>query len=243
MKKIDGWKGIPIVECHESLVSLSEIYKARIAVISAYHASGIQGAVPDAYLREGVSERLIKATELLPLNYRFAVLDAWRPLEVQASLFKRMLGKNRDLHPQWSEADLVKLAEQYAAYPSEDEEAPYPHSTGGALDITIMDNAGNLLEMGAGFDELSPQTATRFYEERLEQGYPLSRSEQQALSNRRMLFHALHAVGFTNYHGEWWHFDFGNQLWAVQKGTTARYGRISLQQGVMQYQSIPATEG
>jgi len=116
LKKIDGWKSIPIVECYECLVSLSTT-SAQIAVISAYHESGVNGALSDAYLREGVAERLIKAAELLPSNFRFVVLDAWRPLEVQAALFERMFVKNRDLHPEWPVADLVKLTEKYAAYP------------------------------------------------------------------------------------------------------------------------------
>ena len=25
-------------------------------------------------------------------------------------------------------------------------------------------------------------------------------------------------AGFTNYEEEWWHFDYGNQNWALEKG-------------------------
>ena len=34
------------------------------------------------------------------------------------------------------------------------------------------------------------------------------------------------AAGFVNYRHEWWHFDFGDQLWAVSTGAEcAIYGR------------------
>ena len=39
-------------------------------------------------------------------------------------------------------------------------------------------------------------------------------AEEPFTTNRRLLFHAMTGAGFTNYRGEWWHFDFGNQRWA-----------------------------
>ena len=68
----------------------------------------------------------------------------------------------------------------------------------------------------------------KYFEEKIKLGQELSATEMLALKNRRLLFHALRSVGLTNYHREWWHFDFGNQLWAVQENTAAIYGKASL---------------
>lgn len=227
-KGIEGWKNVQIHECFEKLVPLSELGCDRVVVAPAYFSAGLQGALSEAYLREGTAQRLADASKLLPAGLRIAILDAWRPLEVQASLFNQIFERNKNLHPNLSDAELVELSEKSAARPSEDAVAPFPHSTGGSLDVTIMDEAGNSIEMGAGFDEFSEPTPTRHFEEKIEFGQKLSATEMLALKNRRLLFHALRSVGFTNYHREWWHFDFGNQLWAVQENTTAIYGKASL---------------
>lgn len=228
LQDIKGWESVPIEECFEKLVSLSDLGCERIKVVPAYHSAGLRGALSDAHLREGVAEKLVKAAEILPDRFQFAVWDAWRPLEVQAALFEQSVAKCRRRLPHLSESELIEEAKKYAARPSEDIEAPYPHSTGGALDLTIADDAGHLLEMGVGHDAISPATATRYYEEKMEQGYSLSEKERRALWSRRLLFHALTSAGFRNYRAEWWHYDFGNQLWAVQEQKVARYGRVSL---------------
>jgi D-alanyl-D-alanine dipeptidase len=91
-----------------------------------------------------------------------------------------------------------------------------------------MDLEGRLVRMGTGFDEFSDYTPTRYYEAELERGRRLSLTAIEALQNRRVRFHVMRSCGFTNYHKEWWHFDFGNQPWAIQEDTIAKYGKASL---------------
>ena len=51
-------------------------------------------------------------------------------------------------------------------------------------------------------------------------------AELRALGNRRLLYHVMVSAGFTNYPDEWWHFDYGNQNWALMSGRKAAvYGR------------------
>lgn len=79
------------------------------------------------------------------------------------------------------------------------------------------------LQMGTAFDEVAPQTATRFFEERQERA-TLTRHEAEVLNNRRLLVNAMAAGGFSNYAEEWWHFDRGNQFCAARTGQPAIYG-------------------
>ena len=80
------------------------------------------------------------------------------------------------------------------------------------------------LEMGTAFDEVSSATLTRFYEEKIEKGETLSSNEQEILCNRRLFVGVMADAGFSNYHEEWWHFDYGNQFDAKRTGRPAIYG-------------------
>jgi len=46
--------------------------------------------------------------------------------------------------------------------------------------------------------------------------------------NRALIIDVMERHGFKVNASEWWHFDFGNQLWAVQENATAIYGKASL---------------
>ena len=236
---IEGWKNVPIEECSEELISLSDFGCERIKVSPIYYSAGLRGSLPVAYLRKGVVKKLAEAAGILPDGLHFVVWDAWRPLDVQEVLYERALEKCRQQHPHLGEAELAELAEKFAARPSENPCAPYPHSTGGGLDLTLANDKGNLLEMGSKHDSISPVSVTRFYEAKLEHEQVLSRNEQLALWNRRILFHALNLAGFTNYPGEWWHFDFGDQLWAIQNHAIARYGKASLENREINLKDVP----
>ncbi len=70
--------------------------------------------------------------------------------------------------------------------------------------------------MGTGYDEVTPASAARYFEEHPAEPFT---------TNRRLLFHALAGAGFTGYRGEWWHYDWGNQRWAnCSKAPFALYG-------------------
>ncbi|WP_243737176.1 M15 family metallopeptidase [Halomonas ventosae] len=44
-----------------------------------------------------------------------------------------------------------------------------------------------------------------------------------------MLYHAMRGAGFSNLPSEWWHYDFGNQLWAHYGGhPQAHFGPAQL---------------
>jgi alanine dehydrogenase len=89
------------------------------------------------------------------------------------------------------------------------------------VDLTIVDANGEMLPMGTDFDEMTERSLTRHFEERVERGEILSASEQEALRNRRLLYHLMTRAGFTNFPNEWWHFDFGNKVWSCMRGGKA----------------------
>lgn len=231
LPNITSWKDVKIRECGEKLVSLDKLYSDRIIVESQYFSKGIKGSIKECFVRETVAKMLIEASRRLPNYFKLVIWDAWRPIEVQEAIFNRYKEKLKGLTPEINEENLLMFAQKHVSLPSSDEKNPSPHSTGGAVDLSIVDSSGNYLNMGTAFDEFSIKSNTRYYEQLLEGEKALSDSDLVILNNRRLLFQTMTAVGFTNYPEEWWHYDYGNQFWGKSKGVNAIYGRIMVQDG------------
>jgi D-alanyl-D-alanine dipeptidase len=227
--KEQNWKEIrkmPIEESDEPLVPV-DIYPERIINHPEYFIQGLLGSLPVCYSRLGLYERLVKASNMLPKGYKFVILDAWRPVEVQQSLFDTFKGRLKKENPDASDEQLTEMALKFVALPSYDNKKPSPHNTGGSIDLTIANDRGVWLKMGTYFDEMTDRTSTRYYEEKFEKEVNLPEIELEILKNRRLLFHVMTNAGFTNYTDEWWHYDYGNQLWSWHNNgkVTAIYSR------------------
>ena len=183
---------------------------------------GYDHAIENMYLRKGVVERLIRALEILPSEYGFVILDAWRPLELQREFYFSYHSDLATQHPNWTEEELKNAVGNFVAYPSEDLNFPPPHLTGGAVDITLANREGVPLGLGTPFDDFTEKAQTDYFENKNN----LTEAEIQARDYRRMLVSALESVGFSNYPGEWWHFDYGNNSWARRVGKKAIYKGI-----------------
>lgn len=219
---------IPVEDNGEELVPVSMIPE-RILVRSEYFIQGLPGSMPECFLRKGVLLKLLETAEMLPPGYKFVIFDGWRPCLLQESLFKILKSEIEQKYPGLSPEELNQRVCQYVALPSVSESCPSPHLTGGAVDLTIVDDRGFLLDMGSGFDDTSERSETCYFEKIARAEEELSGAETEILYNRRFLFNIMTSSGFSNYHDEWWHYDYGNQNWAWEsgKGSKAIYGKIS----------------
>lgn len=90
------------------------------------------------------------------------------------------------------------------------------HQTGGAVDLTLCDSNGIPLDMGSEYPIKCPEMITSCH---------LSPIISE---RRRLLCKVMHKEGFANYPGEWWHFSYGDQLWAAYRYKRyALYGSIN----------------
>jgi D-alanyl-D-alanine dipeptidase len=221
-----NWREVPIIESNEKMISIMSLSNPRIIIRSMYFDMGLPGAIPDCYVREGVASRIEKALEILPDTFCLMIWDGWRPLEVQNSLYQSFYSDLEKEHPDWTPQKLTIETSRYVSLPSTNTKYPSPHLTGGALDLTISDVFGEEINMGTKFDAFEETARTRYFEELFMKKADLSPEETQILYNRRMLYNILTQVGFTNYHEEWWHYDYGNQFWGAVSGKSAIYGPI-----------------
>lgn len=206
---------IPVAECGEALCTLR--LAPALRVYPAYRHLGIPQAVDDCQVRQEVFERLLRAAEYLPAGLVLVVLDGWRSIAVQQHLYRTLEAAMAQHHPQADATTLQRLTRQFISPPSRDPQAPSPHLTGGAVDVTLCDAQGRWLDMGSRFDEVGPRSFSAHYEMAV-----AGDSAALVIRDRRRLLHnAMLEAGFSNLPSEWWHYDFGNQLWAWYRGQQA----------------------
>ncbi|GAL22499.1 D-alanyl-D-alanine dipeptidase [Vibrio maritimus] len=207
---------IAIDECGERLVPLS--LSDDIVSYPAYYKMGIKYAVQECFVRESVFDKLLVVARSLPDGIRLVVLDGWRPIHVQEYLYETLINqlKRAPIHAEKSLSELSLIARTLVSPPSTNANCPSPHQTGGSVDVTLCDSDGRLLDMGTQFDENS----LRSWSSALEDS-----PETDQAQNRRLLYNAMIEAGFTNLPSEWWHYDYGNQMWANYTGRNkAIYG-------------------
>lgn len=208
------WANIPPpMECGEELVDLAEI-APEIAYAASYAERGLPGALEQCLVRYTVAQRLKQAAASLPEGYTLLIYDALRPLSVQRHLYNESKEKLEQEHPELNREELLELVDQFVAFPRTDPARPAPHTTGGAVDLTLCKD-GVLLDMGTEFDDNTPRAYTRWLEEHNE--------NPAARDNRRILYAAMTGAGFYSYDCEWWHFAYGERLWAGNEKTIPRY--------------------
>ncbi|MDA0267499.1 MAG: M15 family metallopeptidase [Cyanobacteria bacterium] len=229
------YQNIAIQECGEPL---APIPLERFSVVQPHPYACLGAPYGDRspyWLRASVLAKLRQAQTHLQQRYpgwTIQIFDAYRPVAVQQFMVDysfRELARQRQQHPERLTAAerqaLLDEVYQFWAPPSLDEATPPPHSTGAAIDITLGDDQGQMVDMGSPIDEISPRSHPNYFAATGEHHDAMIQNHRTVLSNH------LTAVGFAQHPNEWWHFSWGDQLWAWQtqnhtgQTLTARYGR------------------
>jgi D-alanyl-D-alanine dipeptidase len=190
------WEKVTIIENHDPIVQLRETQKLVFGKNIAPHL------VNDYTLRKTVAEMLYKVAELLPVGYKLAIIEGVRSLSKQKEYWDKKSVGFKKLHPQWSDEEIEYQVGLVVARP-----LPLAnHNCGGAVDVTLVDQNDNPLDMGT-----VPQAMME--KNKVEMFSKLITKEQT--ENRRILREAMERVGFVWYPGEWWHYCYGDRMWAV----------------------------
>ncbi|HWT11502.1 MAG TPA: M15 family metallopeptidase [Allosphingosinicella sp.] len=187
------------------------------------HYAPIPGSVAGLWVREGVAERLAGVDRRLgEEGLGLWLFDAWRPDRVQAYFHDVwMPAELRRRRPGLDEDRLRAEVSSYWSAPTTDRASPAPHLTGGAVDLSIcwVDTAERLW-MGSIFDDVSAIAHVDHFE-RNRSGDRLALSDDEARSNRRLLYWLMVEAGFCSNPTEWWHYSHGDQMWARLTGAEA----------------------
>ena len=222
------WSDRPITDCYEPLVSLP-LELLRLEPHPYVSVGAPYGPDADPFrLRSGVVQRLLQAQQTLKQRHpelRLAIFDAWRPVVVQAFMVEfsveqeaKRCGVDRD-----DAAGMTGVREavnRFWAEPSRNPATPPPHSTGGAVDLTLASSLdGTQLFMGGMIDAINEISEPDHFVQ------AAAGTDKAIWHKRRCLLRSvMSAAGFAQHPNEWWHFSHGDQLWAWRSGqSTAIY--------------------
>jgi len=196
---------IPITNTDEPLVNLTE--QTEIAY-------GPSPEIPNnteyTYLRKSVYEKFRNAQLLLPKGLHFCLYEGYRSIALQKMIFDKQYANVKTRHPDWTVAQLFAETTKLVS-PVINADGSHnipPHSTGGALDVYLLDDSGKAVDMG-----IHPKD----WMQDVDGVLSLTASEMisaTAKMNRSIMSHALTTVGFVNYPTEYWHWSYGDRYWA-----------------------------
>ncbi|MDD5318340.1 MAG: M15 family metallopeptidase [Candidatus Pacebacteria bacterium] len=210
------WNKVTIEENNEELIEVIESKKLKIIELEKSYQ-------PVYFVRMVVAEKLYKAAELLPENINLAFIEGYRSLKNQKDLWDAEFENLRELNPDWSNEKIEQQVRLVVA-------RPHPlanHHCGGAVDVTLIHSDGTFLDMGSPYPD-------KGYNIEIQKKYPMfgiDLSKEQA-NNRTLLRSAMSDAGFVYYPGEWWHYCYGDRMWAVYTDQeSCFYGPVDMEGG------------
>lgn len=197
---------------HEPLVPIKSGRTFLVEPIWEKPIDDIEGPLYQAYIRRhpsynsvlvrsGVCDRLSEATVRLPKPYKLIIRAGHRPLEVQYALLEMVKAGYKTKNPKATDEVALEFARTYVSDPAV--KVP-PHCTGSAVDVDVVDEQiGELVDFGCPINTDS---------EIAHLGTDKISHQQRA--NRELLQGAMCAAGFATFATEWWHFSYGDRVWA-----------------------------
>lgn len=221
---------VPIVECNEPLVSIPPGLFALEDPHPYVKLGAPYGAKSPYYLRHSIVEQLISAQTYLQQHHptwRIQIFDAYRPLAVQQFMVDytfqatvQAQGLRLDELTKTQQQAIAQQVYQFWAIPSLDPTMPPPHSTGAAVDVTLVDEDSRPIDMGSPIDEMSlrsyPDYFSPTFVEKNDRPSEETASHRPNLifhHNRQYLREAMTSAGFLQHPNEWWHFSYKDQMW------------------------------
>lgn len=188
---------------NENLIAINnkDIYiDLKYATKDNFMGEVLYSSIKTVYLQKEVVERLYKCQRYLSTidsNLHLLVYDGLRPLAVQQKM--------------WEALDTLPI-NQRVKFVSNPKNGSV-HNYGAAIDLTICDNNRNMLDMGAGYDDVR-EIAYPKYEEKFLSTGELSVNQ---INNRKLLRKVMRKEGFRNIPTEWWHFNACSRKEAKEK--------------------------
>ena len=206
---------LSICENHEQLFDLLEINNSRIKPMATFNAKYTNTYEDYSKVRLGVYNKLLVMLEYLPDNVGIAYFEGFRPLYKQKEYFDNKFKEILQTIP-----DKERAYQETSKHVSPFINNIPPHTTGAAIDMTLfsIDEHGHeqLIDMGK-FDVI-------FGPNDQQETFSTNITDVQR-NNRMILLEAATFAGLVNYGFEWWHYSYGDKMWAVvKKQAHALYG-------------------
>lgn len=171
----------------------------KYATEDNFVGQNMYGTLRKAFFRPHFAKKIVEAQRLLRerhSDYSLLIYDAARPLSVQKRMRKAVEGT------------------PLTAYVADGARGGR-HNYGVAVDLTIIDSNGQILDMGAPFDHFGREawigtdknTTLASYKAYVEWQRKEGIISDEAARNRTLLLEVMDAVGLRPYAKEWWHYQ------------------------------------
>lgn len=186
-EELDTWlhdRGLVDISVLDSTIRVHLVY----ATPDNFMGETVYTGITRAWLHPDAAQKLVTAQRLLKKEHpdlTLVVYDAARPMSVQRKMWSLVRGTDKV---------------NYVSNPSN---GGGLHNYGMAVDVTILDPAGEPLPMGTPFDFFGEEAHTNNEEALLASG-KITRKE---FDNRRLLRRIMKSAGFRTIPYEWWHFN------------------------------------
>ncbi len=239
MKHMRDYPLLKVSRSNDPLVSLERYGIAGQSYYSRPNSvgeTGIKGVPKVIFVRQSIAERLSDINFELQYNktvekifgrkVELYVDDGLRSLKLQQDLYNTFVPESlRTRHPELSEKEVLTWRDRLLARPPKDiHDSPTPHMTGGAVDLKLRyvreDQGfvpGSFVPMGTRSVQDMDAAAPDYYEHKSK----LAAAEVIARRNRRAFYWIMRGAllgrssGFVCNPTEWWHWSYGDQLWAA----------------------------
>ena len=203
------YQTIPIEEGNSPLVSLKNygfnlVYEPSIKKDYKY------------FVREAVLEKIGRISKLLDSqDKRLIIRSVWRSFDHQRMLWENKVKFLKKKYPNQPLKEIRENVSHFIALPGNS-----THATGGAVDALIYDLKNDcVMDFGTN-DGLKIDLTDKCYPY-----HPFI--SPLAKRNRKLLIGLFEKEDFVCDLKEYWHFDYGNVSWAIEKGKKyAFYGII-----------------
>ena len=157
----------------------------------------------DWRIRRVVRDKITACSQSLPDGLCLMVFEAFRPRARQWELWKPVFARITKDHPGWSHDQVYAETSRWVSPP---DGFGSGHQAGAAVDVKLAHADRTELEFGGAMKGLTGVAPT---------AWPVC---AEIRKNRDMLVKAMQATGMINYPDEWWHFSYGDRLWAEVTG-------------------------
>jgi len=195
---------VPIKDNSEPLVYINDFVQKVIIRVPKYIEDEGKRFVKEASMvRIGVAKKMIMVEKSLPFGHKLFLRSAFRSLAIQKKTYQKTFNKIRDANPEWKIDEIKKEVSKFVA----PLDIVPPHSTGGAIDISIIGPDNRQLDMGTRMGQDTNLEKTRTDSDKV---------SPTAMKNRKLLVKIMTTAGFVNYPTEWWHWSYGDRYWAAK---------------------------
>jgi zinc D-Ala-D-Ala dipeptidase len=254
-KQKDGFRNYPLLMygpySDEPVVDIAQYGIAGQSYYSRTNGATkqpIEWLEPRVYVRQSIAEKLAEINRTIQASPEVAeiyggevelfVQEGFRPVALQAKLYNEVFPRLiRTQYPDWTNEQVSERRDQLIANPKCTADSPPPHATGAAIDVTLRYKdadlhfvPGKIVDMGRKTRDMSLVANPDYYEHGA-----LIRTHQAVQKHRRALYWIMRGAtlgkdtGFVVNPTEWWHWSYGDQMWAhLTNAPAAFYGEAKI---------------